>query len=204
MNLAETAATVTVPMSGTAADALLLARTHSLVLRVRRRVAQTRGHGVWIAVWSVVGWSGTLLAPVLADRPFLVMMLAPRALFVALATDSVSLATFVVLGTLRLSATDASYFILGRRFPRGGRRPGRIERSRGRVLSVGVRYTDRLCRWICAHGYKAGTVLFFRPNGKYLAVAGAYGVSSKVAGVASVVGTVLYLTFFHLGLGLLL
>lgn len=181
------------------------ARLRVSVVGVKTRIAATRGHGLWIALWSVIGWSGTLAAPMLSDRPFLVMMLAPRALFVALATESVGLATFVVLGTLRLSATDASYFILGRRFPRDTHRPeANRRRPRYRLLSIGVRCTDRLCRWLCAHGFKAGTVLFFRPNGKYLAVAGAYGVSSKVAAVTSVVGTILYLAFFHLGLGILL
>jgi len=180
-------------------------KLRSSVARTRQRVAATRGHGLWIALWSVIGWSGTLAAPVLADRPFLVMMMAPRALFVALATESVGLVTFVLLGTLRLSATDASYFILGRRFPRDPSRPETdVRRPRRRLFAIGVRYTDRLCRWLCAHGCKAGTVLFFRPNGKYLAVAGSYGVSATVAAVTSVIGTILYLTFFHLGLGILL
>lgn len=196
-------------MAAPAVDARLATPAQSAnspLVRALEWLRATRSHGIWIATWSVVGWSGTLLAPMLADeRPFLLMMMAPRALFVALAVDSVNLLTFVVLGTLRLGATDASYFILGRRFPRAQeRKPRRLRRSFiGRAGSVAVRYTDALCAWLCSHGIKAGTVLFFRPNGKYLAVAGAYGVSSWVAAGTSVVGTILYLIAFHVGIGLI-
>ena len=74
-------------------------------------------HHWWIFAWSIIGWVGTALAPVLADKPFILMMLSPRALFVALAADSVSLLPFVLLGTLRLSVTDASYYVIGRKVP---------------------------------------------------------------------------------------
>lgn len=173
---------------------------------LRAWLAATKGHGIWIVCWSLVGWIGTLLAPALIDQPFMLMLLAPRALFVALAVDSVDFATFVLLGTLRLGVTDASYFIVGRRFPKvQQRRTDRLARSlRGRVFAVLVRISDGFCRWICDHGLKAGTVLFLRPNAKYLAIAGAYGVSPVVAGASSVSGTIVYLACFHLGIGLLL
>ena len=180
--------------------------------RLRARLAQLRswlaasgGHGVWILVWSLVGWGGTALAPFLGDHPFLLMLLAPRALFVALAVDSVALVPFVLAGTARLAMTDASYFILGRRFPRdrSAQRPRLFADARLRLARIFVRWTDGMCRWLCNHGMKAGTVLFFRPNGKYLAVAGSYGVSARVAGWSSVSGTMLYLASFHLGLGLI-
>ncbi len=38
-------------------------------------------------------------------------------MFVALAADSVPLLPFVLLGTLRLSVTDASYYVIGRKLP---------------------------------------------------------------------------------------
>ncbi len=172
---------------------------------LRGWLAASGGHGVWILIWSLVGWGGTALAPFLTDHPFVLMLLAPRALFVALAVDSVALVPFVLAGTLRLAMTDASYFILGRRFPRDRSSSGRRPRSlvRMRVARAFVRWTDALCRWLCNHGVKAGTVLFFRPNGKYLAVAGSYGVSARVAGWSSVSGTMLYLASFHLGIGLI-
>lgn len=202
----------TLPKRLTTASTVFRRQTSERVSDVRLRVNRARNwlratgrHGAWIAIWSVVGWTGTLAAPVLVENhPLLLMMLTPRALFVALAVDSVSLITFVALGTLRLSATDASYFILGRRFPRTT--PVRRRRANGwfgRTRSLAVSWADTCCRWLCSHGIKAGTVLFFRPNGKYLAVAGAYGVSPRVAAATSVVGTMLYLAFFHLGMGLL-
>lgn len=172
---------------------------------LRGWLAATRGHGVWILLWSIVGWTGTLLSPFLVDNPLVLMLMAPRALFVAMAVDSVNIVVFVLLGTLRLAATDASYFIIGRRFPRSHQRPSqRLRRSvLARVRAVFVRYADALCRWLCDRGIKAGAVLFLRPNGRYLAVAGAYGVSAKIAGWSSVVGTALYLASFHLGLSLI-
>jgi len=72
---------------------------------------------LWIFAWSIVGWVGTALAPVLSGTPFLLMLLSPRAMFVALAADSVPLLPFVLLGTLRLSVTDASYYVIGRKLP---------------------------------------------------------------------------------------
>lgn len=207
-------ASATIPMMGphlaevttTAADPVVSigGRLLDRLGAVRAWLAATGGHGAWIGLWSIVGWSGTILAPFLIDRPFLLMMLAPRALFVVLAVDSVDLVSFVLAGTLRLGMTDASYFILGRRFPRDrrGAIPRPLARVRLRFAHIAVRWTDALCRWLCNHGAKAGTVLFFRPNGKYLAVAGSYGVSARVAGWCSVIGTALYLTFFYLGLGL--
>ena len=204
--------TVAPPLTAAAAAVSTEASTPDASLRLRDRVAKLRswlaasgGHGVWILAWSLVGWGGTALAPFLTDHPFLLMLLAPRALFVALAVDSVALIPFVLAGTLRLAMTDASYFILGRRFPRDRTaRPSLLANARLRLARAFVRWTDGLCRWLCNHGMKAGTVLFFRPNGKYLAVAGSYGVSARVAGWSSVAGTMLYLTSFHLGLGLIL
>ena len=155
-------------------------------------------------MWSIIGWVGTLLMPALHGTPVVLMLLAPRALFVALAADSIGILLFVLLGTLRLSATDASYFILGRRFAHVPKRA--VERpptARRGVRSALVRVTDALCRWVCNHGVKAGAVLFVRPNGKYLAVAGAYGVSARIAGWSSVLGTALYLACVHIGIGLI-
>lgn len=171
---------------------------------LRGWLAAARWHGLWIALWSIVGWVGTLAAPILLDHPFVLMLLAPRALFVAMAADSVNIVAFVLLGTLRLGATDASYFIVGRRFPRLAARVRPSGTSRWtRYRTTFARWGERLCSWICGHGAKAAAVLFFRPNGKFLAVAGAYGVSARVAGLSSVLGTAIYLFSFHLGIGLL-
>lgn len=172
--------------------------------RLRTVIRQSRRHGLWIALWSIIGWVGTALAPGLTNSPFLLMVLSPRAVFVALASSSVSLLPFVLVGTLRLCVTDASYYIIGRRFPRSvDKAPStdvevsRLRRRIRRLLHEG----DRLCRWFCRHPRLAGAFLFVRPNGKYLGVAGAYGVSPVIAGVSAVTGTAVFLTCVHVGIG---
>ena len=170
--------------------------------RLWKIVSQSRRHGLWIAAWSVIGWAGTALAPFLMDKPFLLMMLSPRALFVALASNSVSLVPFVVLGTLRLSITDASYFLIGRKVPEeaGGSSPelapsGRIRRA----CRNNAQRLHRTCRWFCGRPRLAGAFLFLRPNGKYLGLAGAYGVNRWVAGLSATLGTASFLAAMHLG-----
>lgn len=174
------------------------------VSRLRTLLRQSRGHGSWIVAWSIVGWVGTALAPALADKPLLLMMLSPRALFVALASGSVSIIPFVLLGTLRLSVTDASYFIIGNRFPQDSdaapsttEQVGTVRRLMRRLRRKG----DALCRWACARPKLAGAFLFVRPNSKYLAVAGAYGVSPWLAGISAATGTAVFLAAIHLGFG---
>ena len=173
--------------------------------RLRKVVNLSRRHGLWILAWSIVGWAGTALAPALADKPFLLMLLSPRALFVAMASDSVSIVPFVVLGTIRLSITDASYYVIGRRFPSvintdtvPSTKP--VSRMRARIRRVGTEL-NRLCRFFCARPKLAGAFLFFRPNGKYLGVAGAYGVRPLVAGLSAVSGTAIFLALMHVGVG---
>jgi hypothetical protein len=171
--------------------------------RIRRIVRLSRRHGLWIAAWSLIGFLGTVLAPALVDKPFILMLLSPRALFVALASDSVSLVPFVVLGTLRLSVTDASYYIIGKRFPsKEDKVPSTAPVSRGRArLRRLAREGDRLCRWFCRRPKLAAAFLFFRPNGKYLGVAGAYGVRPAVAALSATAGTAVFLTAMHIGIG---
>jgi hypothetical protein len=172
-------------------------------------VRRSRGHGLWIGAWSVVGWVGTGLAPALGHHTFLLMMLSPRALFVAMAANSVPLVPFVVLGTIRLGVTDFSYFALGKRLPLGhaNDRFGatRVTSARWRHFVAGLAgRTDRLCRWLATRPGLAGAFLFFRPTGKYLALAGAYGVRGVVAAAASAGGTAVFLIAMHIGFGALL
>ncbi len=183
----------------------LLVAAGLLVAGVMRRVVELIGwvqrtgiHGGWIASWSAVGVGGTMWAPLVMSKPVLLMALAPRAVFVALAAPHLDLLPFVALGLLRLSVTDASYFLLGRRLPewveerRSHPRPG----VRGWV----TRGADKMAEAICRRPWLAGPFLFLRPSGKYLAVAGAYGVSSRMAGLATVTGTVTYLVFMYEGI----
>lgn len=170
--------------------------------RLRSIVRKSRRHGLWIVAWSLVGWIGTALAPMLADKPFLLMLLSPRALFVAMASDSVSIVPFVVLGTLRLSVTDASYYIIGRKLPtevKGCAVATTTGAGWKRALRSIAAKGDQLCRWFCTRPRLAGAFLFFRPNGKYLGLAGAYGVGRCVAGLSATLGTAVFLTAMHIG-----
>ncbi len=129
----------------------------------------------------------------------LLMLLAPRAAFVVLAAPHIGFVQFVVLGTARLAVTDASWFIVGKRFPE--RTGGPTVLSRVRWMRWTLRITTKLAAWLCSTGLLAAAVLFFRPNGRYLGVAGAHGVNSRLAGVSSVLGTVSYLIAVHIGVG---
>lgn len=172
--------------------------------RLREVLRLSRRHGIWIVLWSLIGWIGTALSPALIDTPFLLMLLSPRALFVAMASDSVSIVPFVLLGTARLSVTDASYYIIGKRFPRHtidrAAMSERPPRRWKRALKATARRGDQLARWCCARRGIAGAFLFFRPNSKYLAIGGAYNVPSWLAGTSATLGTAVYLTAMHVGI----
>lgn len=156
-------------------------------------------HGLWITLWAVTSGLATLWSPALLDHPVFLMMLAPRAAFVVLAAPHIGFLPFVALGTARLAITDASWFIVGRRFPDRTGRPTLLSRIRWTRWTMWV--TGRLCRWICSTGLVAATVLFFRPNGRYLGIAGANGVDSRLAGASSILGTMIYLVAVHVGVG---
>ena len=165
-----------------------------------RSLRRFGAHGPWIGAWSIVGVGSTVLSPLLLASPVSLMMLAPRALFVALAAPHLDLVPFVVLGTLRLSVTDPSYFVVGRRLAgeTSLRCPQRCSTvPRWRQLTLGA--ADRLARWICTSRWLAFAVLFVRPSGRYLAVAGSHGVSAVLAGTAAVTGTATYLYIVHEG-----
>lgn len=168
------------------------------VARLGHWLRATRAHGIWILIWSAIGWVGLAWSPLLLDQPFLLMLLAPRAAFVLLAASDASFLPFVALGTFRLSVTDASWFVAGRSFPRTRTGPSRGLAGTRWALRIG----DVLCRWLCGRPLLAGAVLFFRPNGRYLGVAGAYGVCPRLSAVSSLAGTVLYLVIVHQGVGL--
>lgn len=156
-------------------------------------------HGPWILAWASLSWLGTIWSPALLAHPVALMLLAPRAAFIVLAAPHLGLLQFVALGTTRLAVTDASWFIVGKRFPD---RPCKANfLSRIPMLKWTLRVSAKLCSWVCSTRLLAAAVLFFRPNGKYLGVAGANGVSSRLAGASSILGTVAYLVAVHVGAG---
>lgn len=150
-------------------------------------------------MWSLVGWSGTAGSPFLIDRPLLLMMLAPRAPFVLLAAPSTGFLLFVVLGTIRLSLTDASWYLVGCRVPQRAR-VGTTGNRRWHAARVCASVSRRLVEALCRSRMLAGAVLFFRPNGRFLGVAGAFGVPAKLAASMSLFGTFVYLVVIHVGM----
>ncbi len=179
-------------------------RQQAVATRLRRvweSILGTGFHGAWIAMWSAVGLTGTLAAPFLLDQPLILMALAPRALFVGLAAPGSDLLTFLLIGVIRLGIADASYFILGRRFPERtvSKKIDGLPRWR-RLAAMGC---HRLIAMISSTPLLAFVALFIRPSGRYLAVAGSYGVRARVAGWSSVLGTVTYLVAVHQGAGFL-
>jgi len=173
--------------------------------RLKRFIAQSLRHGYWISIWSIVGWVGTAASPALLDKPFLLMLMAPRTLFVAMASDSASFVPFVLLGTLRLSVADASYFIVGAKLPNEFEPKPLAPRNRlTRAVNMVVSNINAAGHWFCSRPKFAGLFLFMRPNAKYLAVAGAYGVNPVVAGVSATAGTIAFLSAVHIGVSALL
>ena len=164
---------------------------------VARMWSTLRGGGLhshWIGTWSAVSLVGTFATPLLLHRPVLLLLLAPRTLAVALAAQQLSLLELVLLGTVRLSLADPSYFILGRRF---SQMPARVPRRCGPMR--------RLVLWLFSLIERspalAATVIFLRPSGRYLAVAGAKGMPATHACIAAVTGTVAYLMVADIGMG---
>jgi len=151
-----------------------------------------------MALWSFVGMASTLAAPFLLGLPVILMALAPRLVFVTLAAPQLDLFSFVALGTLRLSVTDPSYFIVGQRaaesaaaFPFGS--PSGIFARAAKWL-IGLVARSKLL---------AAAVLFLRPNSRYLAIAGWHQVPGWLAGSAAALGTMVYLAALHSGMSLL-
>lgn len=160
------------------------------LLRVGATVRAGWGHSAWIGTWSVIGLIGTVCTPALLDRPGWLLLLVPRTYSVVLAARQLDLVEFILLGLFRLSVADPSYYLLGRRYaaavPAGLRRPPR-----------------RLTRWLLGLLARSRSlalvVLFLRPNGRYLAVAGAQQLRAPHVGLAVTSGTLCYLFAVHLG-----
>lgn len=150
-----------------------------------------RFHVLWIGIWSGIGWAATAASPLMMSEPVWLMALSPRLAFAALASDKLGLLPFVALGLIRLSLTDASWFIVGRHF--GGKTASRARRLN--LFRLAERVTERARRSsvLCA------AVLFARPNGRYLALASANGTGGVLAAAASLSGTVAYLMLLHQG-----
>ena len=148
-----------------------------------------------MGIWTLVATIGTAASPALLDHPILIMAMAPRAIFVALAANDLDLASFCLLGTARLSITDPSYFLVGRRIAADGQRPELPRSPFG--------FVRKILRAMCSNRIAAAAVLLVRPNARYLAVAGANGIPAALSLGAALLGTVVYLVAMHAGVGLI-
>lgn len=138
-----------------------------------------------LAALTVLSTAGTAAAPALAhDQPLVLMALSPRLAFVTLAAKNTSFVPFLVVGLIRLCLADPFHFALGRRH--------------------GTRALDRLARFsvvqrirgLTKHGVPV--LVFLRPNGTNLAIAGASPTNRLHVALADVAGTLAYLLLIRL------
>ncbi|HVM08955.1 MAG TPA: hypothetical protein VM345_10845 [Acidimicrobiales bacterium] len=139
-----------------------------------------------LAVLTVISTAGTAAAPTLAhDQPLVLMALSPRLAFLTLAANKVALVPFVIIGAIRLCLADPFHFALGRRHGHAA-----IEKIPGRFGSI-ARVAQRLA------GRSVPLLVFLRPNGTNLAIAGASRSRTLHVALADVVGTLAYLVLIH-------
>jgi membrane protein DedA with SNARE-associated domain len=136
-----------------------------------------------LAVLTAISSVATVAAPGLAGRPLLLVALSPRLSFLALAAPKVGLAPFLAVAGVRLCLADPFHFVLGRRH--------------------GTKALDKLVRWDWlkrvqhAAAKSVPLLVFLRPNGTNLAIAGASRNNTLHIAVADVVGTLVYLLIVH-------
>ena len=128
---------------------------------------------------------GNVLAPgLLGAHPLLLVALAPRAPFLAVAAGQVSFVAFVVVAFLRLCAADPSHFLLGRLH--GQRAAAVLDRGRRPTLAA---LWDRL-----------GLVLVgLSPSGKVLLLAGASRLPHRRVATAAMAGTLAQVGLLYVG-----
>jgi hypothetical protein len=160
-----------------------------LVTSIPRRLTALARHEarrilIPLAALTAVSTLGTMAAPGLTQRPLLLVALSPRLSFLALAAPKVGLLPFLAVAGVRLCLADPFHFVLGRRH--------------------GTKAIDKLIRWSWlrkAHDVASKSVpllVFLRPNGTNLAIAGAShrGHAAQIV-AADIVGTVVYLLLIH-------
>lgn len=136
-----------------------------------------------LALLSAVSWIGTLAAPRLAGRPLLLVALSPRVAFLTLAAHRVALLPFLAVGMLRLCVADPFNFVLGRRH-------GTAVLARARRFRPLAWFQDTAGRCV-------PLLVFLRPSGASLALAGATRTRTAAVVVADLVGTAAYLVVVH-------
>lgn len=157
-------------------------------LRIRDRANRLLRHEARrmllpLAALTAVSTLGTMAAPGLTQRPLLLVALSPRLSFLALAAPKVGLVPFLVVAGIRLCLADPFHFVLGRKH--------------------GTKAIDKLIRWSWlrkAHDLASKSVpllVFLRPNGTNLAIAGASRNRTLHIAAADIFGTLVYLVLVH-------
>jgi hypothetical protein len=177
-----------IPASGGCTPEIEPLRVRRTALRARARMLATheaRRLLLPLAALTLLSTAGTAAAPTLAhDQPLVLMALSPRLAFLTLAANNTSFVPFLAVGLVRLCLADPFHFALGRRH--------------------GTNALDRLARFtlirrirdLTRHGVPL--LVFFRPNGTYLAIAGASPTNRLHVAVADVAGTLAYLLLIRL------
>ena len=137
-----------------------------------------------LAALTLLSTAGTAAAPTLHNQPLVLMALSPRLAFVALAAKDAAFVPFLAVGLIRLCLADPFHFALGRRH--GTRAFDRFARFK---LLTKIRNMTR-------HGVPF--LVFLRPNGTNLAIAGASPTNKLHVAVADVAGTLAYLLLIRL------
>lgn len=139
-----------------------------------------------LAALTAISSLGTLAAPglIAGDQSLLLVALSPRLSFLAIAAPQTALLPFLVVAGIRLCVADPFHFFLGRRHGSGA-----LARIAGRH------------RWLATAttvGARSIPVLvFLRPNGTNLAIAGASRHNPLQVALADLVGTLAYLVLVH-------
>jgi hypothetical protein len=136
-----------------------------------------------LAALTAISSIGTMAAPGLTHQPLLLVALSPRLSFLALAAPKVGLVPFLAVAGVRLCLADPFHFVLGRRH--GAKAVDKLTRFR----PLKVLHTIA--------GKSVPLLVFLRPNGTNLAIAGASKGHAVHIAVADVVGTLAYLLLVH-------
>jgi hypothetical protein len=158
--------------------------------RLRRRAIELATHEarrllIPLAVLTVISSLGTVAAPGLAhSKPLLLVALSPRLSFLAIAAPRTGLLPFLVVAGIRLCLADPFHFVLGRKH--GSHAIAKLA-NRNAVL----RATHRVA------SHSIPLLVFLRPTGTNLAIAGASKGHAVQIAAADVVGTIVYLLLIH-------
>ena len=181
---------VEVRATGTAEITSLQPTKPSLVHRLRRRAIDLATHEarrllIPLAVLTAISSLGTMAAPGLAtSKPLLLVALSPRLSFLAIAAPKTALVPFLVVAGIRLCLADPFHFFLGRRH--GSHAIAKLA-ERNRVLRATHRIANK----------SVPLLVFLRPNGTNLAIAGASKGHAAHVAAADIVGTIVYLLLIH-------